>query len=130
MLCNELEVDHGTCTPLVFSLYSNMGRECKMFYSRLSQLISDNRNFSKSITINWIRTKFYFTLLKSSLLCLRSSRTVAEKYQSSNVTIMFKSDMPKFELCHSLPHLHIFILFIYFAFILYIIIYITFLTHL
>ena len=49
--------DHGTFTPLVFSIYSSMGRECNMFYSRLSQLISDRRNLSKLITMKWIRTK-------------------------------------------------------------------------
>ena len=58
-LYNEwmLQVDHGTFTPLVFSIYGSMGRECNMFYSRLSQLISDRRNLSKLITMNWIRTK-------------------------------------------------------------------------
>ena len=36
-LCNErvLQVGHGTFTPLVFSIYGSMGRECNMFYSRL-----------------------------------------------------------------------------------------------
>ena len=46
------------------------GKACNMFYSRLSQLISDKRNLSKLITMNWIRTKVCFMLLKSSLLCL------------------------------------------------------------
>ena len=52
-----LQVDHGMFTPLVFSIYGSMGRECNMFYSRMSQLISDRRNLSKSITMNLIRTK-------------------------------------------------------------------------
>ena len=39
-----LEVDHGTFTPLVFSVYGSMGRICNTFYSRLSQLISYKRN--------------------------------------------------------------------------------------
>ena len=74
-----LQVDHGTFTPLVFSVYSSMRRECNIFYSRLPQLISDKRNLSKSITMNWIRTKVCFALLKSSLLCLRGSRTISRK---------------------------------------------------
>ena len=36
--------DHGTFTPLVFSVYGSMGRICNTFYSRLSQLISYKRN--------------------------------------------------------------------------------------
>ena len=75
-----LQVDHGTFTALVFSIYGSMRREFSMFfYSQLSQVISDKRNLSKSITMNWIRTKVCFALLKSSLLCLRGSRTVCRK---------------------------------------------------
>ena len=82
-----LQVDHGTFTPLVLSINGGMGRECNMLYSRLSQLLSDKRNLSKSITMNWIRTKVCFAVLKSSLLCLRGSRTICRKYGSSNVTL-------------------------------------------
>ena len=71
----------------------NIGRECNMFYSRLSQLISDKRNLSKSITMNWIRTKVCFALLKSSLLCLRGSRTVCRK-------------VPELECDNDVPHQH------------------------
>ena len=59
-----LHFDHGTFTHLVFSIYGSIGRECNTFYSRLSQLISDNRNLSKTINMNWIRTKVCFALLK------------------------------------------------------------------
>ena len=74
-----LQFDHRTFTDLVFSIYGSMRRECKMFYSRLSQLISDKSNLSKSITMNWTRTKICFALLRSSLLSLRGSRTVCRK---------------------------------------------------
>ena len=47
--------------------------------AKLPQLISDKRNLSKSVTMNWIRTKVSFALLKSSLLCLQGSRTVCRK---------------------------------------------------
>ena len=43
-----LQVSHGTFTPLAFSIYGSMGREYSTFYSRLSQLISEKRNLSKS----------------------------------------------------------------------------------
>ena len=74
-----LQVNHETFTPLVFSVYGSIGRECNTFYSRLCQLISDKRNLPKSITLNWIRTKVCLALLKSSLLCLRGSGTVCKK---------------------------------------------------
>ena len=62
------------------SIYGGMGRgECRTFYSRLSDLLSEKRDLPKSITMNWIPTKICFALLKSSLLCLRGSRTVCRK---------------------------------------------------
>ena len=63
-----LQIDHGTFTPLVFSLYGGMGRECKTFYSRLAELVSIKQNISKSVATNWIRTKICYALLKASLL--------------------------------------------------------------
>ena len=34
-----LQLDHGTFTPLVFSIYGSKGRECHKFYSRSSDLL-------------------------------------------------------------------------------------------
>ena len=65
--------------PLVFLTYGSLGRECNTFYSRLSQLISEKRNLSKTTTTNWIRIKVCFALQKSSLLCLGGSRMVCRK---------------------------------------------------
>ena len=33
-----LQIEHGTFTPLVFSIYGSMGRECTKFYSKLAEL--------------------------------------------------------------------------------------------
>ena len=72
-----LQIDHGTFTPLVFSVNGSMGRECQKCYSCLAQLISEKRDLLQSISSNWIRTKVCFGLLKSSLLCLRGSIAVS-----------------------------------------------------
>ena len=69
-----LQVDHGTFTPLVFSVYSSKGRECKMFYSWLS----DKRNLSKSITMNGLERLFCTSKIESPLFT-RCSRTVCRK---------------------------------------------------
>ena len=74
-----LQIDHGAFTPLVFSINGSMGTECQKFYSRLEQLISEKRDLPQSTSSNWIRTKLCFGLLKSSLLCLKGSRTVCRK---------------------------------------------------
>ena len=74
-----LQTDHGTFIPLVFSIKDNMGKECQKFYSRLAQLISENRDLPQSIWSNWIREKDCFGLVRSNLLCLRGLRTVCRK---------------------------------------------------
>ena len=74
-----LQIDHGTFTPLVFSINGSMGRDCQKFYSRLAQTISEKRDLLQSISSNWSREKVCFRLLKSGLLCLPGSRTACRK---------------------------------------------------
>ena len=45
-----LQIEHGTFTPLVFSIFGSMGRECCTFYSRLSDLLLEKRDLPKSIS--------------------------------------------------------------------------------
>ena len=63
----------------MFSINGSMGRECQKLYSRLAQMISEKRDLPHSISSNYIQTKVCFGLLKSSLLCLRVSRTGCRK---------------------------------------------------
>ena len=36
-----LDVEHGSLTSLIFSVFGGMSRECSTFYKRLAQLIAD-----------------------------------------------------------------------------------------
>ena len=63
-------LDHGTFTPLVFSIDGSMGRECQKFYSRLAQVISEKRDLPQSISSKVIgfEQKFaWFAKIKSVL---------------------------------------------------------------
>ena len=42
------QVEQGTLSPLVFSIYISMGGECQDFYSRLSELRAEKRDIHKS----------------------------------------------------------------------------------
>ena len=44
-----INVDHGSFTPLVFSCYGGMSRECSRFYSHAAELIAEKRKISKSV---------------------------------------------------------------------------------
>ena len=68
-----LNVEHGSFTPLVFSSFGGMGLEANRFYHRLSEKIAEKRGDPLSVTKNWLRTRLSFSLLRSTLLCLRGS---------------------------------------------------------
>ena len=49
-----LQIEHGTFTPLVISIYESLGRACTKFYSKFAELLSDKHKQSKSLTVNWL----------------------------------------------------------------------------
>ena len=79
-----LSVDQGSFTPLVFSCYGGMSKECKTFYNRIAGRISEKRNINFSVAVNWLRTRINFHLIRSCLLCLRGSRSPFAKLDPIN----------------------------------------------
>ena len=88
-----LQIEHGTFTPLVFSIYGSMGRECTKFYSKLEELLSNKRKESKWLAVNWLRTKVCFGLFKSCLLYLRGSRSVNRNIIEINDNMMVANEL-------------------------------------
>ena len=87
-----LEIDHGSFTPLVFSICGGMGRECSMFYNKLVKKIAEKRELHQSIVTNWIRTKISFALLKSALLCLSGSTSISRNvcFAGDNIEVAYE----------------------------------------
>ena len=71
-----MEIEQGSFTPLVFTAQGGQSYECGRFYNRLSTMLSEKRGEIKSQTTTYIRCKINFSLLRSSLLCLRGTRTM------------------------------------------------------
>ena len=71
-----LEVDNGSFTPLIMNAMGGMGRECQIFYQRLSEKLADKRKTNISITVSWVKRKISFALMKAVVLCIRGSRTI------------------------------------------------------
>ena len=69
------EVEHSSFTPLVFSLTGGLGPAATAFYKRLASQLSDEWNQSYSSTIGWLRCRISFSLLRSSIMCLRGARS-------------------------------------------------------
>ena len=87
-------IEAGTFTPLVFTCFGGMSRECDRFFSHAATRIAEKRNIPKSIVVNSLRAKLNFSLLRSCLLCIRGTRT--------NRTPIELSDIDFAEMAHNL----------------------------
>jgi len=71
-----IKVDHGSFTPLIFSMNGGMGVEAEHFFGALANLLADKTDSHASQTKNWIRTKISFALTRSVVTCIRGTRTL------------------------------------------------------
>ena len=69
-----MNVEHGTFTPLVFSLNGVMSPECEKFHKHLATKISTKTEQRYSAVMNLIRVKLSFLILRACLVCVRGSR--------------------------------------------------------
>ena len=71
-----MNVDQGTFTPLVYTVFGTVGKECDKFYKHLCQKIADKQNERYCDIIHWIRCKISFICLRSCIMCLRGTRVL------------------------------------------------------
>jgi len=76
------EVEQGTSTPIVFTTTGGMAPRAKAFYAILAQQLADKKQQSRSCVTAWMRCRLSFSLLRSSLLCLRGTRSKPPSYTS------------------------------------------------
>ena len=70
-----LNVEHGSFSPLIFSIAVGMGPTASVVFRRLASLLSAKRDEHYSKTLLFIRCQIGFTLLRSAIRCLRGSRS-------------------------------------------------------
>ena len=81
-------VEQGTFTPLVFSVSGTMAPECQVFIKNLCTKVAEKTNDRYSDVMNWVRCKLSFLCLKSSLMCLRGTRTkIRDTYVCEDFTL-------------------------------------------
>ena len=56
-----------------------MAPKCQMFHGRLAELIATKKAEEYSKTMNWLRVKTSFSLIRSALVCLRGSRCLRRR---------------------------------------------------
>ena len=72
-------VDQGSFTPLIFTTSGGMGPRARVFYARLAEIMADKKRQPRSSIVAYLRCRLSFSLLRSSLLCLRGTRSSAHK---------------------------------------------------
>ena len=70
-----MDIEHGTFTPLVFSVSGGMGKECSMFHKHVAEKIAIKTEERYEKVLSTIRCKLSFIILKSVLMCVRGSRS-------------------------------------------------------
>ena len=88
-------VEMGSFSPLVFSSSGGMGPSATTFYKHLASLIADRNDQPYSRVLYWIRCRLGFSLLRSSIVCLRRARS------SHHRPIIFKADSGHIDLALS-----------------------------
>ena len=71
------EVERRSFTPLVLSTSGGMRRQGTVFFKRLASLLARKRDQPYSHVIGWIRCHLRFSLFRSSITCLRGTRSIA-----------------------------------------------------
>ena len=94
-----LEIQHGSFTPLVMGTNGGMGEECKKFITHLANKLASKQHEQYSDVITWIRTKLSFEILKSTILCIRGSRTPYKSMREFEVGEDFKLSIMEANIC-------------------------------
>ena len=76
-----LQVERASFSPLVLSATGGMAPVATTFYCRIASMLSEKQHTPYSKTMQWIRCKLSFGLLRSTILCIRGSRST---YRSRN----------------------------------------------
>ena len=69
------DVECGVFTPLFFSTTGGMGREATTFYKRLADKLAQKQQKPYPVVICWLRRKLSFAAVRSSIMCIRGTRS-------------------------------------------------------
>ena len=69
------EVEHASFSPLVFASTGGMSKLTSLVYKRLAEKIAEKRQSSYPETMALIRCRLCFALLRSTIMCIRGSRS-------------------------------------------------------
>ena len=68
------EVERAAFTPLVFAATGGAGKLTTAFLKRVAVILAEKNDEAYCTTMAWLRARLAFSLLRSAIACLRSSR--------------------------------------------------------
>ena len=74
-----VEVEHGSFTPIIMSSTGGWGPSAMIMYKRLTSLIATKHAAPYSVTMRMIRCKIAFSLIDTTVMCLRGARSSSHK---------------------------------------------------
>ena len=74
-----MDVEHGTFTPLVFSLTGGEDPETSMFHKHIAPEIANKKEEKYEKVQTPIKCKLSFLIFRSILLCIRGSRSISKE---------------------------------------------------
>ena len=78
------EVEHSSFTRLVMSLTGGTGKATNVCLKRLASMLSEKWDQKYNTTISWLRCRLSFSLLRSSIQCIRGSRSARGHADKNN----------------------------------------------
>jgi hypothetical protein len=82
------EIEKADFTPLVFTTAGGMAPRMQLFLKRVSQIMSEQQDLANSVVAGWLRCRFSFALLRTTLICLRGTR---KKRYTAHVDDIFRA---------------------------------------
>ena len=70
-----MNIEHGTFTPLVFSVSRGMGKKCSTLHKHVAERLAIKTGERYEKIISTIRCQLSFLVLKSALMCVRGRRS-------------------------------------------------------
>ena len=72
-------VEHADFNPLVFTTTGVMAPQCQQIFKKIGEKIAQIKELPYSVVCGWLRCRFSFALLRTTLICLRGTRKRKEK---------------------------------------------------
>ena len=69
------EIEHVSFIPIVMSATGGLAKEATNFYRRLASLLAEKWDQPYSSTLHWLRCSISFSVLRSSIRCIRGARS-------------------------------------------------------